>query len=337
MKNTIIIAEAGVNHNGSIKLAKKLIDIATNSGADYVKFQTFKSNLVFSKNTPKAEYQKKNTPKKMTALQMGKKLELSEEEHLKLMKYCKLKKIGYLTTFHDIESLKTYKKFKLDYIKIGSGDINNLPYLEKVSKIRKKIILSTGLSDLNDINIAVQILTKNIKKRIKNITILHCNSAYPTPIKDVNLNVLHTIKKKFKTEIGLSDHTQGIEISLAAVSMGATIIEKHFTLNKKLPGPDHKASLSPNELKQMISYIRNIDIAKGINKKKPTLSELKNKKVVRKSIVAIKSIEKGEKFTNLNISVKRPSTGISPLKFNKSIGKKSSKNYLLDDLINERI
>ena len=331
MSKTIIIAEAGVNHNGSYSLAKKLVDIASASGSDYIKFQTFKSELVFSKNTPKAEYQIKNTPKKMSALNMGKNLELSESIHLKLMKYCLKKKIGYLTTFHDIESLKRYKKFKLDYIKIGSGDITNLPYLKAISKIKKKIILSSGLSNLSEIKKAIKILTSS-KLSKKDIIVLHCNSAYPTPLRDVNLKALYTIQK-LGVEVGYSDHTEGIEISLAAASMGSKIIEKHFTLSKKMRGPDHKASLEPSELNKLVKLIRNIDIAKGKYQKIPTKSELKNKQMVRKSIVAFKKINKGEMFTDKNLFIKRPSNGISPMKYFKMLGKKAKKNYDVDDLI----
>ncbi len=336
MSKTIVIAEAGVNHNGSISLAKKLVDLASRSGANYIKFQTFKSELVFSKNTPKANYQKKNTINKGSALEMGKKLELTEKQHLLLEKYCKKKKIKYLTTFHDIYSLKTYKKYNLDYIKIGSGDINNFPYLEEVSKMKKKILLSSGISDLNDIKSAMKILLKNNLKK-KDITVLHCNTAYPTPLGDANLNILNTLKKKLGVKVGFSDHTEGIIASLIAVSMGASVIEKHFTLNKDLPGPDHKASLSPEELNQLIKSIKLIEILKGKSEKKPTKSELKNKIVVRKSIFSTKKIKKGEKFSNSNIFVKRPATGISPIFFNKILGKKATKNYLPDQLIKEKI
>ena len=331
MKKTIIIAEAGVNHNGSLKLAKNLVDIASKSGSNYIKFQTFKSNLVFSKFTPKAEYQKKNTSSKVTALQMAKKLELNEKQHKHLSLYCKKKKIGYLTTFHDIVSLKSHKKFKMDYIKIGSGDINNLPYLDEISKINKKVILSTGLSNLKEVKTAISILTSRKLKK-KDLIVLHCNSAYPTPLKDVNLNVMKTLKK-LGVRVGYSDHTQGIEVSLAAASMGAEVIEKHFTISKKLKGPDHKASLEPKELFNMVKYIRNIDIAKGLELKKPTPSENKNKTMVRKSIVAIREIKKGEILNKKNIFIKRPATGISPMKFFQILGKKAKKNYKIDELI----
>lgn len=332
MKKTIIIAEAGVNHNGSLKIAKKLIDVASRAKADYVKFQSFKSELVFSKFTPKAEYQKKNTSKNQTAIEMGSKLELTEKDHLKLKEYCKIKKIKYMTTFHDIETLKSHKKFNLDFIKIGSGDINNLPYLKAVSKIKKRIILSTGLSDIKDISNAIKILSKG-----KDVILLHCNTAYPTPLKDANLNVIKSLKKKFNLEVGFSDHTEGIIASIAAVSMGATVIEKHFTINKSLSGPDHKASINPKELLNLVENIRKVDLAKGSSIKKPTKSEIKNKSVVRKSIVAIKKIKKGEKFELNNIFVKRPATGMSPMLFNKLIGKKASKNYMVDEMIKENI
>ncbi len=336
MNKTLIIAEAGVNHNGSMKLAKKLVDLASKSGADYVKFQSFKTELVFSKNTPKAPYQKKNTSNKTNAIEMGKKLELSEKEHLILKKYCKKKRIKYLTTFHDLQTLKSYKLFKLDFIKIGSGDINNLPYLEEVSKMKTKVIMSTGLSYLKEVKQAISILTK-YKLKKKDIIVLHCNTAYPTPIEDTNLNAMNTIKKKLGVKVGFSDHTEGIVASLAAVSMGALVIEKHFTLSKKLSGPDHKASLSPKELSDLVSSIRQIELSKGSSIKKPSKSELKNKNVVRKSIFSVKKIKKGEKFNNENIFIKRPSTGMSPMLIKKIIGRKASKKYLPDQFIKEKI
>lgn len=336
MNKTLIIAEAGVNHNGSMKFAKKLIDLASKSGADYVKFQSFKTELVFSKNTPKAPYQKKNTSNKTNAIEMGKKLELSEKEHLILKKYCKKKRIKYLTTFHDLQTLKSHKLFKLDFIKIGSGDINNLPYLEEVSKMKTRVILSTGLSYLKEVKQAISILTK-YKLKKKDIIVLHCNTAYPTPIEDTNLNAMNTIKKKLGVKVGFSDHTEGIVASLAAVSMGALVIEKHFTLSKKLSGPDHKASLSPIELCNLVSSIRQIELSKGNSIKKPTKSELKNKNVVRKSIFAVKKIKKGEKFSKKNIFVKRPSTGMSPMLINKILGRRASIKYLPDQFIKEKI
>lgn len=336
MNKTLIIAEAGVNHNGSMKLAKKLIDLASKSGADYVKFQSFKTELVFSKNTSKAPYQRKNTSNKTNAIEMAKKLELSEKEHLMLKNYCKKKRIKYLTTFHDLQTLKNHKLFKLDFIKIGSGDINNLPYLEEVSKMKTKVILSTGLSYLKEVQQAISVLTK-YKLKKKDIIVLHCNTAYPTPMEDTNLNAMNTIKKKLGVKVGFSDHTEGIVASLAAVSMGALVIEKHFTLSKKLSGPDHKASLSPRELHNLVSSIRQIEISKGNSIKKPTKSELKNKNFVRKSIFSLKKIKKGEKFSKKNIFIKRPSTGMSPMLINKILGRKASKKYLPDQFIKEKL
>lgn len=334
MKNnlkTIIIAEAGVNHNGSVKLAKKLIDIASKAKADYIKFQTFKSDLTFSKNSPKAEYAKQNTSRKESALEMVKKLELTIKQHLKLKNYCKKKKIKYLTTFSDLESLKHYKKFNLDYIKIASGDINNLPLIEAIAKTKKKVILSTGITNMFEISAALKILTKKINK--KKITILHCNTNYPANFKEVNLNVIKSLKKKFNLKVGYSDHTLGIEIPIAAAAIGANVIEKHFTLNKRLEGPDHKASLTPSELFKMVESIRNINFAMGSNIKKPTISELKNKIAVRKSIFASKKIIKGEIFSKKNLVIKRPGNGLSPMKINKIIGKTSRFNFEEDEMI----
>ena len=328
---TIVIAEAGVNHNGSVKLAKELIDVASSAKADYIKFQTFKSELIFSKNSPKAEYAKKNTNTHESALEMVKKLELSIDEYLVLKDYCIKKNIKFLTTFADLESLKNYKKFNLDYIKIASGDINNLPLLNEISKIKKKVILSTGISNIVEIRNALQVLLKHIKKN--KITILHCTSDYPAEFNEVNLNVIHELKKIFNLKIGYSDHTNGIEVPIAAAALGATIIEKHFTLDKNLPGPDHKASLSPIELVNMVRSIRNINIAMGSSLKRPTASELRNKIAVRKSIFASKKINKGERFTKKNLVIKRPGNGLSPMSIDKIIGKISRFNFKEDEMI----
>ena len=330
INQTIIIAEAGVNHNGSLKLAKKLIDAASYAKADYVKFQTFKSELIFSKNSPKAKYAKLNTNKNESALEMVKKLELSIEDHLLLKKYCKKKKIKYLTTFSDLESLKHYKKFNLDYIKIASGDINNLILLENISKTKKKVILSTGISNIKEIDTALKILTKKINKKI---TVLHCNTNYPARFDEINLNAIKFMKKKFNVDIGYSDHTSGIEVSLAATALGASIIEKHFTLDKKMPGPDHKASLSPRELCNLVKGIKIINKSLGDSKKIATKSELKNKIAVRKSIFASKKIIRGEKFTYKNLVIKRPGNGISPMLIKKLINKKSKFNFEEDEMI----
>ena len=333
MKNkTIIIAEVGVNHNGSINIAKKTIEAAKKSGADYVKFQTWISEEVFSKNTPKAKYQIKKNNKKETAIELAKKLEWSIEEHYKIYLFCKKKKIKYSTTFHDIKSLKFLNKFNLDFIKIGSGDINNFPYLKECSKFKKKILLSTGASKFTDIIKSLNYLVKKGVKR-KNITIMQCNSAYPTPLNDINLNVLKNYKTKFKTGIGFSDHSKEIYTPIAAVSLGATYIEKHFTLNNQMIGPDHKASLNPKQFKEMVLLIRSTEQLLGSPNKNVTNSERLNKKIIRKSIYASRDIIKGENFTNDNISIKRPEIGLKPSKFEKILGKRSGMNYLKDDPI----
>ena len=335
LNKTIIIAEAGVNHNGSIKIAKKLIDIADKAKADYVKFQTFTASEVLSKNSPKAEYQALNTPKNETAIEMGKKYELSINQHLELKNYCKNKNVKYLTTFHDLKNLKHFKKFNLDFVKIASGDLNNTPFLKQCAMLKTPIILSTGMSTLNEVSNAIKILKKNGKNL--SITLLHCNTDYPTSMHDVNLNVLKTFSKKYKLRVGYSDHTSGYEVSLAAVALGAKVIEKHFTVNQKMIGPDHKASLNPAELEELVLKIRNIEIALGSHLKKPTKSELKNKNIVRKSICAIKKIKKNDIFSLKNIGVKRPGNGISPELFFKIIGKKASRDYIIDDFIKEKV
>ena len=327
----IIIAEAGVNHNGKIKLAKKLVDVAKNAGADYVKFQSFSHEKLVVKKGSKAKYQKNNFKRKETQSEMLKKLQLSKNNQIKLIMYCKKKKIKFLSTAFDIDNLKFLLKYKIDYIKIPSGEITNLPYLEFIAKKKKKILLSTGASNLKEIKTALKILKKG--SRSKKITILHCNSAYPTPISDVNLNVLNVFKKNFDNKFGISDHSLSINVPLAAVAIGATVIEKHFTLNRKLNGPDHKSSLEPIELKNMINNIKEIQLALGKNKKIVTKSEAENKKIIRRSIVASKVIKKGEKFTSFNLTVKRPGSGISPMKIKSIFGKRSKKKFYVDEKI----
>jgi N,N'-diacetyllegionaminate synthase len=327
----IIIAEAGVNHNGNITLAKKLVDVAKNAGADYVKFQSFLHDNLVVKKAAKAKYQKKNSKSNETQDEMLKKLQLSKKNQIVLIKYCKKKKIKFLSTAFDKESLKFLLRHKIDYIKIPSGEITNLPYLEFISNQKKRCLLSTGASNLEEIKNALKILRK--KGNLKQIIILHCNTAYPTPIIDVNLNVLNTFKKNFGNNFGLSDHSLSINVPLAATIMGATVIEKHFTLSRKLSGPDHKSSLEPTELKNMIKNIKEIQLALGKNKKVVTISEAENRKIIRRSIVADTIIEKGEKFTNLNLTVKRPGNGISPMKIKSVIGKKSKKKFNKDDKI----
>ena len=332
MNRVIIIAEAGVNHNGKLKLAYKLVDVAKECGADFIKFQTSIPELHISKFAKKANYQTKNMPGDESQLQMCKKITLSYEEFRKLKKYCKKKKIEFLSTPFDLKSIDFLKSLKMKYFKIPSGEITNLPYLIKVAKLKKKVILSTGMANLIEIKEALKILTSNGTKK-KNITVLQCNTEYPTPMKDANIKAMLTIKKKFKVNVGYSDHTEGIEASLGAAALGAKIIEKHITLNKNLSGPDHKASITPKELKKMIEGIRKITIALGNGVKKISSSEGKNIKIARTSIVAAKKIKKGEKFTSKNLTIKRPGNGISPMKLFKVIGKISKRNFLGDELI----
>jgi N,N'-diacetyllegionaminate synthase len=333
MKNkTFIIAEAGVNHNGSIEIAKKMIEVAKECGADAIKFQTFKAEKVISKYAPKAEYQKQTTGETDSQLEMVKKLELSFDDFVALKEYCDKLNIMFLSTPFDFESIDFLNDLGLEIFKIPSGEITNLPYLEKIGKLGKKVILSTGMADLGEIEDALDILTSCGTKK-EDITILHCNTEYPTPYEDVNLLAMLTIKEAFKVKVGYSDHTLGIEIPIAAVALGASVIEKHFTLDKNMEGPDHKASLEPHELKAMIDAIRNIEKALGNGIKKPSKSELKNKDIVRKSIVAKREIKKGEIFTEDNITVKRPGTGISPMRWYEVLGKVAPKDYKEDELI----
>ncbi len=327
---TFIIAEAGVNHNGNVNLAKKLIDIAVEAGADAVKFQTFKAENVISANAPKAEYQKKTTAKDESQLEMVKKLELSFEDFKELKEYCEKKRIMFLSTPFDTESARFLKDLGLEIFKIPSGEITNYPLLKEIGSYKKKVILSTGMADLGEIEDALDVLIKSGTKR-ENITVLHCNTEYPTPYEDVNLRAMLTIKEALKVDVGYSDHTLGIEIPIAAVAMGAKIIEKHFTLDKNLPGPDHKASLEPNELKDMIKAIRNIEKALGNGIKKPSKSEVKNIHIARKYIVAKKNIKKGEILSEENLTTKRiGKEGLSPMLWNKILGKKASKDISQD-------
>ena len=327
-----IIAEAGVNHNGSIHLAKKLIDIAANAGADAVKFQTFKAENFLIKNALKAQYQKQTTNKKETQYEMIQKLELNSQIHMKLMKYCQTKKIIFLSSPFDHDSIELLCNMGLKIFKIPSGEITNLPYLRYIGKLNKKIIISTGMSNIGEIEIALDVLIKAGTKK-ENITVLHANTEYPTPMQDVNLNAMLTIGKTFDIDFGYSDHTLGIETSIAAVALGARCIEKHFTLDKALEGPDHQASLEPHELKNMIRAIRNIELALGSKIKKPSNSELKNLSIVRKSIVAKINIKKGDILNESNLIVKRPGNGLSPMKWDELLGTIAAKDYFKDDLI----
>ena len=330
---TFIIAEAGVNHNGSPKLAKKMIDAAIDAHADAVKFQTFTANKIMCRSAQKADYQKQTSDKNESQYEMIKKLELDAVAHRELIAYCRQKNIQFLSTPFDLESINLLHDLGMKTFKIPSGEITNLPYLRKIGVLKKEIILSTGMADLGEIEDALDVLT-GAGTKLKDITVLHCNTEYPTPFEDVNLKAMLTIKAAFPgVNIGYSDHTLGIEIPIAAVAMGATIIEKHFTLDKNLPGPDHKASLEPNELKAMVCAIRNIEKALGNGIKKPSPSELKNKPIVRKSIVAARDIRKGKPFTEKNLTAKRPGTGISPMRWDEVIGQNASRDYKQDDLI----
>ena len=334
MNKTIIIAEAGVNHNGEIKIAKKLIDIASEAGVDYVKFQTFKADNLVSKTVKKADYQKKNTKKNdETQFQMLKKLELSEKDHLDLIEYCNGRSVKFFSTAFDLESLIFLKKIGLELVKIPSGEITNLPYLRLAAKLFKKVIISTGMANLKEIENCMNVfLNEGVPKT--NISILHCNTEYPTKMEEVNLKAMNNINDQFNVSIGYSDHTLGIEVPIAAVALGASVIEKHFTLDRNMKGPDHKASLEPNELISMVKSIRNIEKAiSGSELKEPSKSELKNKEVIRKSIVAIKTIKKGEIFNQDNIGVKRPGTGISPMNWENIIGQIAVANFEKDELI----
>lgn len=328
----LIIAEAGVNHNGSIQIAKQLVDAASDAGVDFVKFQTFKANKLVTNTAIKAAYQKKTTGSGETQLEMLTRLELSEEDHRALVNYCKQKNISFLSTPFDFESIELVKKMGVKIGKVPSGEITNLPYLRKMAHNFERIIMSTGMSDLIEVQQALNVLTGAGMPKEK-ITILHCNTEYPTPYKDVNLAAMNTIKQELGVAVGYSDHTLGIEVPVAAVALGAIVIEKHFTLSRSMEGPDHKASLEPDELFQMVKSIRNIEVAIGDSKKIASGSEEKNKMIARKSIVAATVIKKGELFTETNLAIKRPGNGISPMQWDKVIGTTAEKDFMPDDLI----
>ena len=334
MGKVIIIAEAGVNHNGDVGKAKELIDKAKEAGVDYVKFQTFKAEKGVSKKALKANYQIENTQNSSESqLEMVKKLELSFDQFVELEKYCQQKGVQFLSTGFDSESLVFLAQLGVTIAKIPSGEITNLPYLRQVASLFPEVILSTGMATIDEIKDAVKVLTDNGISKDK-ITILHCNTEYPTPMEDVNLKAMLHIQRELGIPVGYSDHTLGIEVPIAAVALGATVIEKHFTLDKTLPGPDHKASLEPNELKAMVSAIRNIEKAiGGSGLKEVSKSEEKNKPIARKSIVASTDIKKGDIFTPENLTVKRPGTGISPMQWDEVIGKTAKKDFEEDDLI----
>lgn len=332
-ESVYIIAEAGVNHNGSLDVAKKLVEAAAKAGADAVKFQTFTADNLVSKQAPKAEYQTQTTAKEESQYAMLKRLELDLEAHKELMRLCVEKGIEFLSTPFDHRSIEVLDALGLETFKIGSGELTNLPYLRKIGALNKQIILSTGMADLGEVEDALEVLTQ-AGTGLENITVLHCNTEYPTPMQDVNLRAMQTISAAFPgIRVGYSDHTLGIEVPIAAVALGALVIEKHFTLDKNMPGPDHRASLEPQDLKAMVSAIRNIETARGTGIKTPSQSELKNKPIARKSIVAARAIAKGEIFKEENLTVKRPGTGISPMGWDEVIGRKAGKEYEIDDPI----
>lgn len=329
----LIIAEAGVNHNGSLDLAKRLVDEAANAGVDIIKFQTFKADKLVSKKAKQAEYQQRNIGKiNESQYTMLKKLELNADQHERLITYCQKKGIRFFSTAFDMDSIEYLHSLNLGLWKIPSGEITNYPYLKKIAQYREPIILSTGMSELSDIEAAIQVLLKYGLQN-EQITILHCNTEYPTPMKDVNLKAMLEIKKKFGVSVGYSDHTEGIEVPIAAVALGATVIEKHFTLDKNMKGPDHKASLEPQELHAMVKAIRNIEQALGNGHKVISNSERKNITVARKSIVAACTIRKGEILTDANLTVMRPGNGISPMRWEEVIGTRANRDYQEEEMI----
>lgn len=333
MKHVLIIAEAGVNHNGSLDIAKQLIDKAVEAGVDIIKFQTFKSEKLVSKAAKQAEYQQRNIGKKdESQLAMLKKLELSPSAHKELMDYCREKGIRFFSTAFDMDSIEYLHSLNLGLWKIPSGEITNYPYLRKIAQYHEPIILSTGMCELSDIEATLKVLVGfGVKK--EQITILHCNTEYPTPYSDVNLRAMLEIRDRFGVQVGYSDHTQGIEVPIAAVALGASVIEKHFTLDKNMEGPDHKASLEPDELKAMVCAIRNVEQTLGSGHKTISESERKNIEIARKSIVAACPIKKGELFTEENLTVKRPGNGISPMRWSEVIGKTAAKDFEEEEMI----
>jgi len=333
MKNRVlIIAEAGVNHNGDLELAKQLIDVAAESGADLVKFQTFNADRQVTPTAKKADYQIQSTSNKESQHEMLRRLELTEAMHQELIAHCVLRNIGFFSTGFDIESVDLLMSLGQDLFKIPSGEITNLPYLRHIGQLGKTVVLSTGMATLGDIEAAIDVLEQVGTPRTQ-ITVLHCTTEYPTPMNEVNLLSMQSIHTAFGVAVGYSDHTQGIEVAIAAVAMGATVIEKHFTLDRNLPGPDHQASLEPAELKAMVDAIRNIEVALGDGIKRLTPSEARNKPVARKSIVASQSIKTGDAFSEQNITTKRPGTGISPMRWGEVIGRIATRDFTTDELI----
>lgn len=329
---TYIIAEAGVNHNGDIELAKQLIDVAADAGADAVKFQTFKADTLVTRNAKKADYQSQNTGTTESQYEMLRKLELSVEMHRDLIAHCAKRNIVFLSTGFDIQSIDLLVSLGQSLFKVPSGEITNLPYLRHIGQLGKSVILSTGMSTMGDIEAAITVLEQSGTTR-KNIIVLQCTTEYPTPMTEVNLRAMQSINKAFGVSVGYSDHTSGIEVAIAATAMGASVIEKHLTLDRSLPGPDHKASLEPSELKAMVAAIRNIEVAMGDGIKRLTPSELRNKPIVRKSLMASQIIKAGDMFSAQNITAKRPGTGVSPMRWDEVVGRIASRDYSIDELI----
>lgn len=330
MEHVCIIAEAGVNHNGSFNLAKRMVEAAKEAGVDYVKFQTFNPKKLVSKFAEKAEYQKETTGAGESQLEMLQKLTLTNDNFIELKKYCDAIGIGFISTPFDLDSIRFLETFNMDFWKVPSGEVTNLPYLEAIAKTGRKVVMSTGMCNIEEIKAAIDVLEKNGTKEVE---ILHCNTQYPTPFEDVNLSAMLTIKKEVGKTVGYSDHTLGIEVPIAAVAMGARIIEKHFTLDKNMEGPDHRASLNPVELKQMVSAIRNIEKSIGSGDKVASFSESANKSVARKSIVASRDIKRGEVLSENNLTTKRPGSGISPMKWYEVLGNTAKRDFKEDELI----
>ncbi len=329
---TLIIAEAGVNHNGDLALARKLIDVAADAGADLVKFQTFSADRLVTRTAGKADYQNRTTDSKESQHEMLRRLELSTEMHKELIAHCAARGIGFFSTAFDIESVDLLVGLGQDRFKIPSGEITNLPYLRHIGRMGKPVILSTGMADMDEVQAAIDAL-EEAGTSSANVTVLHCTTEYPTPMAEVNLRAMLSIQKAFGVEVGYSDHTCGIEVAIAAVALGASVIEKHFTLDRNLPGPDHKASLEPGELKAMVAGIRNIEIALGDGVKRLTPSEAGNRLVARRSLVASKGIKRGEMFSVENITAKRPGTGISPMCWDAVIDRPAPRAFSQDELI----
>ena len=332
IKRTLIIAEAGVNHNGNLGLARQLIDAAAQAGADLVKFQTFNASRQVTRVAKKADYQTKTTDGKESQHDMLQRLELTEAMHHELIAHCATRKIGFFSTGFDTESIDFLLGLGQDHFKIPSGEITNLPYLRHIGQFGKNIILSTGMATMGDIEAAIDVLEQAGTPRA-NITVLHCTTEYPTPMAEVNLRAMQSIQVTFGVAVGYSDHTQGIEVAIAAVAMGATVIEKHFTLNRNLPGPDQQASLEPAELQAMVAAIRNIEVALGDGIKRLTPSEARNKPIARKSLVASQVIKAGEVLSAQNVTTKRPGTGITPMRWDEVLGRIATRDFAADELI----